>query len=411
MNMRSLLKIVSFLLIGFIAGIVIYAQWGIPAYKSHFKSDSILVTDANAGVTAQELDETNENITTSRQTAITRAVIKISPAVVSVNVLQVREYVRRSPFNIRDPFLREFFPELFKDQKLQQEIQSLGSGFIISNDGYIITNDHVVGDATKIVVTMIGGAKLDAELIGRDPTLDVSLLKVDEENLKPLDLGNSDEVILGEWAIAVGNPFGLFEYNDSPTVTVGVISALDRDFGEMEGRIYQDMIQTDASINHGNSGGPLCNALGEVIAMNTFIYTGSRTSEGSVGIGFAIPINRIKNLLDDLKENKRIDRDFWIGIKVQNLNDVISRKMGFKGTDGVLIRHIDRGSPAEEAGMQLGDIILGIGDSEIHNEEEVKEIIYGPELKVGDDLTFKVWRDDRVFNIEMNLISIRGSRR
>ena len=193
-------------------------------------------------------------------------------------------------------------------------------------------------------------------------------------------------------------------------MTVGVISAAGRDFGEMDGRLYQDMIQTDAAINHGNSGGPLCNALGEVIGMNTFIYTGSRYNEGSVGIGFAIPINRIKGLLDDLKAGKNIDRDFWIGIKVQNLNDVISRKMDYNSTDGVLIKHIDRGSPAEKAGLQLGDIILEMEKSRIFNENDVKEIVYGTDLKVGDDLSLKVWRDGSKYDITMILVSIRNIR-
>ena len=409
--MKALVRIVASLIVGSIIGFVIYAQWGIPVPQKTQGRDSVFVNDVYAKQANQDPDQANNNVTTSRHNAITRAVDKISPAVVSVNVLRVREYVQRSPFRSPDPFFREFFPELFKDRTYQEKIHNLGSGFIISRDGYILSNDHVVGDATEIIVSMAGGREANAELIGRDPTLDVSLIKVDVDDLVPVVLGNSDEVILGEWAIAVGNPFGLFEFNNKSTVTVGVISAAGRDFGEMDGRIYQDMIQTDAPINHGNSGGPLCNALGEVIGMNTFIYTGGRYSEGSVGIGFAIPINRIKGLLDDLKAGKNIDRDFWIGIKVQNLNDVISKKMGFKGTDGVLIGHIDRGSPAEKAGLQLGDIILEMENSRILNEDDVKEIVYGTDLKVGGELSLKVWRDGSTYNITMMLVSIRNIRR
>ena len=409
--MKSLVRIVASLIVGGIIGFVIYAQWGIPAPQQTQRSDSIFVNDAYADQENQNPDQANDNATTSRHNAITRAVDQISPAVVSVNVLKVREYVQRSPFRSPDPFFREFFPELFKDRKYQEKIHNLGSGFIISRDGYILSNDHVVGDAIEIIVSMAGGKEATAELIGRDPTLDVSLIKVDADDLVPALLGNSDDIILGEWAIAVGNPFGLFEFNNKSTVTVGVISAAGRDFGEMDGRLYQDMIQTDAAINHGNSGGPLCNALGEVIGMNTFIYTGSRYNEGSVGIGFAIPINRIKGLLDDLKAGKNIDRDFWIGIKVQNLNDVISRKMDYNTTDGVLIKHIDRGSPAEKAGLQLGDIILEMENSRIFNENDVKEIVYGTDLKVGDDLSLKVWRDGSTYDITMILVSIRNIRR
>ena len=408
--MRTLIKIVALMLVGVLIGLVIYSQWGRPAFDRFSGTDSSIVSDANAQDHDRLLDQANDEIFTGRQTAITRAVSRISQAVVSVNVLQVKEYVRRSRFQVRDPLLREFFPELFQDQKYQQEVKSMGSGFIISEDGYIITNDHVVGDATEIVVTMLGGKKANADLIGRDPVLDVSLLKIDSEGLKPAVLGNSDEVILGEWAIAVGNPFGLFEFNNRPTVTLGVISAFDRDFGEMEGRLYQDMIQTDASINHGNSGGPLANALGEVIAMNTFMYTSSRYEEGSVGIGFAIPINRIKNLLNDLKNNKMIDRNFWIGIRVQNLSELISRKMDYSGTDGVLISHIDRGSPAEEAGLQLGDIVTEIAGKNVVNETQVKDIIYNGDLMVGDELEFRVWRDGKSFNTKLHLVSIRSGR-
>lgn len=403
--MRTLIKIIAVLLVGVIAGFVIYSQWGKPAIDKYSGSDSMLVSDAQAQ------DQINDEIMAGRTTAITRAVTKVSPAVVSVTVLQVREYIRRSPFKARDPWLREFFPELFQDRKFQQEFKMLGSGFIISGDGYLLTNDHVVEDATKIAVTMLGGKKFDAELVGRDPTLDVALLKIDAEGLIPVIFGNSEEVILGEWAIAVGNPFGLFENNNRPTVTVGVISAFDRDFGDLDGRLYQDMIQTDASINHGNSGGPLANAMGEVVGMNTFIYTGSSGEEGSVGIGFAIPINRIKNLLPELKENKLIDRNFWIGIRVQNLNEPIARKMGYTGTDGVFVSHIDRGSPAEVAGIRLGDIIISIEGKKIVDEMGVRDMVYNSDLKVGDHLKMTVWRDGKTIECDLHLSSIRSGNR
>ncbi len=408
--MNSVVKVVGLLIAGSIIGFAIYAQWGMPVKKELSRIDSVFVNDAYADESNPDVDQGNENVTTSRHNAITRAVTKISPAVVSVSVLSVREYVQRSPFRSTDPFFREFFPELFKDRRYQEKVHSLGTGFIISRDGYILSNDHVVGDATEIIVTLSDGQEAEAVLIGRDPTLDVSLIKVEAEDLKPALLGNSENVILGEWAIAVGNPFGLFEINNMSTVTVGVISAIGRDFGEQEGRVYQDMIQTDAAINSGNSGGPLCNALGEVIGMNTFIYTGSQYSKGSVGIGFAIPINRIKDLLDDLKSGKQIDRDFWIGIKVQNLSDIISRKMDFEGTSGVLIRHIDRGSPAEKAGLKLGDIILEMQSRKIESEKDVQDIVFSADLKVGDDLSLKVWRDGKVYDITMNLVSIRNLR-
>ncbi len=178
----------------------------------------------------------------------------------------------------------------------------------------------------------------------------------------------------------------------------------------MDGRIYLDMIQTDASINHGNSGGPLCNAFGDVIGMNTFIYTSNRYNEGSVGIGFAIPINRIKNLLDDLKKYRKIDRDFWIGVRVQNLNDIISREMDYTGTDGVIIVHIDRGSPAETAGLKLGDIILQIASTKISSDKDISAAVYETDLRVGDSLNFIIWRDGKKFERKLILESIKADR-
>jgi len=406
--MKTIIRSIFILLAGVIIGFILYTKFGLPVSENSNTGDSLFVESAYAE--EQNRDSLNQTISDSRRTTITRAVERIAPAVVSVNVLQVREYTRRSPFYSRDPLLREFFPELFKDQKLRQEIKSAGTGFIISEDGYILTNEHVVGEATETVITMGDGKKANAEIMGRDPTSDVALLKIDMNSLPYLTLGNSDQVILGEWAIAVGNPFGLFEINNRATVTVGVISALDRDFGEMDGRIYLDMIQTDASINHGNSGGPLCNAFGEVIAMNTFIYTANRYNEGSVGIGFAIPINRIKNLIDDLKKYHKIDRDYWIGVRVQNLNDVIVREMNYDREDGVIIVHIDRGSPAEKAGLKLGDIILQIGQTPISSDKDIAGAVYETDLRVGDELEFVIWREGRKFDKTMVLESIKATR-
>lgn len=405
--MRTLSRVVLFIVIGFCAGIIVFSLFKQNDSLPLPAVDSLLAEKAVAA--NRNLDDANQQISASRVNSITQAVEKVSPAVISVNVLQLRQIVQRSPFSSRDPFLREFFPELFKDRRYQQEIQEIGSGFIISPDGFILTNHHVVEDANQIVITMPGGKKADARIIGTDPTTDIALLKIDMENLPYVRFGNSDQVLLGEWAIAIGNPFGLFEINNRNTVTVGVISAVDRDFGEMEGRIYQDMIQTDASINRGNSGGPLCNALGEVIGMNTFIYTGSQYSEGSVGIGFAIPINRISRLIDDLKKYHKIDRDFWVGIKIQNIDNVIARKMGFNSTDGVLVHYIDRGSPAEKAGLRLGDIITDIDGVKISSDKDVFEIIYGTDLRVGDQLLFTVWRDGEQLKLNLVLVSLKNN--
>jgi serine protease Do len=402
MSKISLRTIIVFC-IGIFAGIFIYVHFGTNSEHSVNVEDSLIVKNLNAQPT---VDNVNATISSSRQNSITRAVKILSPAVVGINVTEVREYQRNSPFRTRDPRLREFFPELFKDYRYQQQITSLGSGFIISSDGYILTNQHVVENATKILITMTDGKETNADIIGIDPKSDVALLKVDLTSLPVAKLGDSDDVLLGEWAIAVGNPFGLFDIGKRATVTVGVISALNRDFGEIEGRIYQDMIQTDASINHGNSGGPLCNALGEVIGMNTFIYSSGR-GEGSVGIGFAIPINRISRLIEDLKVNRTIDREFWIGIRVKNLDPVIAQKMGYNESNGVIVTYIDSRSPAEKAGMKLGDIITKVGNKSISLDSQVSNAIFEEDLRVGDELQIQVWRDDNLHNLKLYLESIK----
>ena len=401
---KTMIRTVLIFCIGIIAGVILYVQFGTQSENSVLHEDSLLVKDLYASST---MDEVNQDINSSRQNSITQAVKILSPAVVGINVTQVYEYRRRSPWSEfkDDPLLRKLYPELFEDYRFQQKVEALGSGFIISPDGYILTNEHVVHNAKEIIVTMTGGDKAVAERLGIDPKSDIALLKIDRDSLQYVKFGNSDDVILGEWAIAAGNPFGLFEINNKATVTVGVVSALNRDFDEIEGRIYLDMIQTDASINHGNSGGPLCNALGEVIGMNTFIY--SERGEGSVGIGFAIPINRIARIIDDLKKNRDIDRDFWIGIRVRDLDPVIARKMGYESTNGVVVTYIDKRSPAEKAGMELGDIIIKVGNTPVSLKKHVTEAIYDEDLRVGDNLKIKVWRNGTKIDLILNLESIK----
>jgi serine protease Do len=391
--------------IGIVAGFFLYLHFTAHSNGNTPAQDSLLVENLYASTPPQVTDE----IYKSRQNSITRAVERLSPAVVGINVVQEREIVHRSPFHRyrEDPYFKFWFPELFEDRRFKERSISLGSGFIISSDGYLVTNEHVVESAKDIEVIMTNGTKVNAEIVGTDPISDVALLKIDLENLPFAKFGDSDQIILGEWAIAIGNPFGLFEINSRATVTVGVISALNRDFGELEGRMYQDMIQTDASINHGNSGGPLCNAIGEVIGMNSFIYAGGR-DEGSVGIGFAIPINRITNLIDDLKENEVIDRDFWIGIRVQNLDERIADAYGYDGVNGVIISYIDRRSPAEKAGLELGDILMVIGKHEIMSTEDVSEAIFEEDYRVGDKMPVKFWREGKVILTKLELVKLKN---
>ena len=182
----------------------------------------------------------------------------------------------------------------------------------------------MVDNALEVVVTVLGGKSYSAEIIGIDNPSDIALVKIDDINLSYAMLGDSDDLIVGEWSIALGNPLGLFDVNNKPTATAGIISGINMDFGLKEaGHVYQDMIQTDASINPGNSGGPLVNALGEVIGISTFIMTGSNHSSGSIGIGFSIPINRVKNVVEDLKKYGKVERSYTTGIHVQSIDKIM----------------------------------------------------------------------------------------
>lgn len=338
-----------------------------------------------------------QDIYDARHNAITKAVAKASPGVVGINVTAIEEYT--DPF-FRffedDPFFRYFFGDRFK---YRVPVRSLGSGFIISPDGYIVTNDHVIGDAREIVVTLSTGEKYKAKIVGKDPVSDIAVLKIDAKRELPyLKFGDSDDVIIGEWAIAMGNPFGLFELGNQPTVTVGVISAVKMNLHSVSGRIYRDMIQTDAAINSGNSGGPLLNALGEVIGINTVIYT---PNQGNVGVGFAIPINRAKVIIDELIKKGKIDRNFKIGMRVQTVDENIARYFKLPKAEGVIVTEVAPGGPAQKAGFKEGDLIIEVNGEQVKDDQSLVEIIQMS--KVGDVLNFRVLRDGREVTIKIKL--------
>ena len=347
----------------------------------------------NAGFESEQRDSINENLHESRRNAITRTVAAVSPAVVGINVLEVRQYRYRSPWG-DDPFFRQFFG----DQTYTQQVQGLGSGFVISPDGYVLTNDHVAGNAKEITITLTNGDKLKADLIGTDATSDISLLKIQGKNLPYIKLGNSDDVLIGEWVIALGNPFGLFDISDKPTVTVGVVSATKMNIPAQEGRVYRGMIQTDAAINPGNSGGPLVNTLGEVIGVNSAIYT---PNQGSIGLGFAIPINRVKNIVAELKKSGKVEREYWTGLEVQTVDRRVARYFGLEKAEGVIISDVKRGSPAEHGGFKVGDIITEVNGERIIDDSSMIAIV--DDAKVGDLLSIKVIRDKRPLTLKLKL--------
>lgn len=359
-------------------------------FYSHNKND-VSLTSLN------QAKQFNDDITNSRKNIITQTVEKVSPAIVGINVIEIRQY--RDPFSsmFDDPFFRQFFGNR---GNYNQKVQGLGSGFIISPDGYIITNDHVAGSATEITITMTDGSHHEAKIIGTDPVSDICLLKIDAENLPYIELGTSDDLIIGEWVIALGNPFGLFELNDKPTVTVGVISATGMNLEPINDRYYLNMIQTDAAINGGNSGGALVNSLGQVIGMNTLIYTAGGV-QGNIGLGFAIPINKIKRIITELKTFGKIDRDFKIGMSVQSIDAGIIQYYNLENTKGVIITKILPNTPAEDSGLKVGDIIVEIEDYKINNENTIFGVFQ--EFRANQEIKIKVIRDNNEIIKKMKL--------
>ena len=345
----------------------------------------------------EQQKSSDDEISKSRKNAITNTVESVSPAIVGITVTEVREY--QDPFSNffgDDPFFRQFFG----NRNLKQEVKGLGSGFIISPEGYILTNDHVAGNAKEIIVTMTNGEKYPAELVGTDMISDVALLKIKGKDFPYVKLGNSDDVIIGEWVITFGNPFGLFENIDKPIVTVGVVSAKGMNLSVEDNRSYRGLIQTDAVINAGNSGGPLVNSAAEVIGINTLIYTAG-VSQAYIGYGFAIPINRVKSIVDELQKKGKVERNFWTGMEVNIVDQRIAKYFGLKNAEGVIISDIKKNSPAEKAGLKVGDIILEINGEKIQNEETIISIIN--DAKSGDVLDLKVYRDKKTFSVNLTL--------
>jgi len=329
------------------------------------------------------------SIDVSRRNAIVAAAQNVGPAVVSVNVVATQVVRERSFFD--DPFMDPYFRGLFPPRERLRQVQGLGSGFIVSPDGYVVTNEHVVAGATEIVVTLMDGRQLQAELVQADEVTDLAVLKVEGSGLPTVRLGNSDSLLIGEWAIAIGNPFGYLLADRNPSVTVGVISAIGRDVrpesGTGQPQIWSGMIQTDAAINPGNSGGPLVNAAGEVIGVNAFIFSGA--SGGSIGLGFAIPINRARRVLRDIVQFGTIRRP-WLGLHLAPIQPEDGRAVL-----GVRVTRIDPGSPAELAGIEPGDVLVETNGRPLQSPIEWEGRLL--DLPTGSDLTVVVSRDGNTF--------------
>jgi serine protease Do len=349
------------------------------------------------------LERLDGEIATSRRTAITRAVEAASPAVVSVNVIATRNVVQRA-----DPLLELFYGRRLPGRRIQQRVQGLGSGFIISPDGYIVTNDHVVSnggiavEATEITIAFPDGTQMPAELVGTDPETDIALLKVEPDEALPyLAFEEQEDAVVGEWAIALGNPFGLFEAAE-PTVTVGVVSAVGRDFPAQQGRVFRDMIQTDAAINRGNSGGPLVNALGRVIGVNTVIY--SQTG-GSDGIGFSVPAWRVRQVVAELRETGEVDRSFYTGLSIRPVSDRLAQQLGLSEAEGLVVTSIESDSPAETAGLLPRDVIVSIDGEPVASNQAVRDQLV--DRRAGDTIRLGVVRRGRALDVPLQLAEVR----
>jgi len=355
------------------------------------------VPQQEAGPVSSEAYRMEENVINVANTA-GKAVVSISTEVTTkIRGGSSRRYYFApfgggSPFGGDDESLRRFFDDFFGEIPDREFKQSgLGSGVIINEEGYILTNEHVIRDADKITVTLPDGREFKAEVKGQDARSDLAVIKINARNLPVAPLGDSENVKIGQWVVAIGNPFGFIMQNPEPTVTVGVISALHRSLGRtgMRERDYNDLIQTDAAINPGNSGGPLVNLKGEVVGINVAIFS---TSGGYQGIGFAIPINHAKRIISKLIEGKKILYG-WLGVTVQDLTEDMAKYFGLPDKNGVLVAAVLEGGPAQKAGIRDSDVIKKFDDKTINNVRELLSIVGSSE--VGHKAKVIVIRDKK----------------
>jgi serine protease Do len=318
---------------------------------------------------------------------------KAGPAVVNISTVKVVETSQRlhrffQPFEEESP-LNEFFKDFFGEMPQQKRRQnSLGSGFIISQDGYVVTNNHVIAKADEIKVTLQGGDdSIPAEVVGRDPETDLALLKIDTDKKLPvLEFGDSQELDVGQWVVAIGNPFGL-----DHTVTAGIISAKGRVIGAGP---YDNFLQTDASINPGNSGGPLLNLEGKVVGINTAIVSSGQ------GIGFAIPSNMAEEVISQLQKYQKVRRG-WLGVTIQDVDQNTAKALGLPEAKGALIASVKQGDPAHKAGLRPGDVILGLDGEPIRDAGELTRKIGN--MQPGQEVEISFWRKGKKRSVQLTL--------
>ncbi|MBI5555452.1 MAG: Do family serine endopeptidase [Elusimicrobia bacterium] len=329
------------------------------------------------------------------QDAFANTADQLKPTVVNIATTQIiKQEYRPNEFFFGNPF-DNFFDDFFNEPRPRQErpkpqkkylerkMSGTGSGVIISTDGYILTNNHVIGGANEIEVTLSDERKFKGKIIGQDQKTDLAIIKIPAVNLPAAMLGDSDKIKVGDWSMAIGSPFGLEQ-----TVTVGIISARRQSL-MIEGQQYQEMIQTDAAINQGNSGGPLINIKGEVIGINTAIYT---PTGGSVGVGFASPINKAKAILGQLIEKGKVTRG-WLGVEIRAVDDAVAKQFGLKEAKGALLNNVLKDAPAERAGLKRGDIVIEFNGKPVKDVMSLQDLVAQTEPK--KKVNVKVWRNNK----------------
>lgn len=379
LQQNRFIKIAIVLILSLIALITfLYTRSVSVRSQSVYRTLNLSVETARANHSSNS-DQINVGITNSRNSAIVKAIKRIGPSIVNISATQVEQL----PV---DPWF-DFF-------SVPRQVRSLGSGVIVNSDGYIITNEHVIEDAESVKVTLSDGREFEATVVGEDFRSDIAVLKIDGKKLPEAILGDSSDLLIGEWAVAIGNPFGFALRDPRPTPTIGIISALDR-LLEKDDRFYYNLIQTDASINPGNSGGALVNSLGQIIGINTAIYS---TSGGSQGIGFAIPINSAKKVAQKLTKYGKIILP-KIGLEYQDLTEEIIEHLGLDITSGVLITDVQENSSAQAAGFKRQDIIQSVDGQSVDSVQEVESITRI--FDVGDKIRFSLIRNKQEKKISL----------
>ena len=349
-----------------IAGMMLAIGWG--GWTSAFASD--------AGISQESID-----ILTKINRATAEIVESVRPAVVNISTTRtVKVQENLSPF-FEDPFFRKFFGDRSRAPK-ERKTASLGSGVIVASGGYILTANHVIQGADEIKVTLYDKREFKGKIIGSDAMTDIGVIKIEADNLPTIKMGDSNKLRVGEKAFAIGSPYGL-----SQTVTMGIVSAVGRaNVGIAD---YEDFIQTDAAINPGNSGGALVNVRGELVGINTAIFS---TSGGYQGIGFAVPTSMAKAVMDSLISKGKVVRG-WLGVTIQNLTPELAKQFQLKEDKGVLIGDVVEGSPAEKGGLHRGDVILEFEGKKIEDPNQLKNMVASTEI--GKEVAIKIFRENK----------------